>query len=92
MLPAAAWARLDARDRLGAVTRDCALVLRDGAGVAVHADRRGRLTLPAWRRSACAPGAGSVLVAVRRPAGDVAVISPVNVLDALVGDLAGEVA
>jgi hypothetical protein len=73
--------------------RGRALVLRDGEGAEVHADRRGRVILPAWLRSACGPGDAAVIVAVRRPpAGDVAVIAPVNVLDALVGDLAGEVA
>jgi NADPH-dependent 2,4-dienoyl-CoA reductase/sulfur reductase-like enzyme len=49
--------------------------------------------LPAWLRSACGPGDAAAIVAVRRPpAGDVAVIAPVNVLDALIGDLAGEMA
>jgi hypothetical protein len=73
--------------------RGRALVLRDGEGAEVHADRRGRVTLPAWLRLACGPGDAAVIVAVRRPpAGDVAVIAPVNLLDALVGDLAGEVA
>jgi hypothetical protein len=92
-LPANAWAVLDAWGSVGAVMRGRALVLRDGEGAEVHADRRGRVTLPAWLRSACGPGDAAVIVAVRRPpAGDVAVIAPVNVLDALVGDLAGEVA
>ncbi len=78
---------------VGAVTRGPALVLRDGEGAPVNADRRGRVRLPAWLRSACGPGDAAVMVAVRRPpVGDVAVIAPVNVLDALVGDLAGEVA
>jgi hypothetical protein len=39
-----------------------------------------------------AGGRGGVVAVRRPPAGDVAVIAPVNVLDALVGDLAGEVA
>ena len=93
MLPAGAWRVLTSWGRLGAVTRGRALVLRDGEGAAVNADQRGRVTLPAWLRSACSSGDGAVIVAVRRrPAGDVAVIAPVSVLDALVEDLAGEVA
>lgn len=92
MVPAGAWRWLSVWGRLGAVTREGALVVRDGEGAAVHPDGRGRLTLPAWPRSACDAGVGSVLVAVRRPQGDVAVISPVDVLDALMGDLAGELA
>jgi hypothetical protein len=97
LLPADAWRVLGAWATVGAVMRGRALVLRDGEGAEVHADRRGRVILPAWLRSACSPGDGpgaaAVIVAVRRPpAGDVAVIAPVNVLDALVGDLAGEVA
>ena len=92
-LPADAWSVLGAWGSVGAVMRGRALVLRDGEGAEVHADRRGRVTLPAWLRSACGSGDAAVIVAVRRPpAGDVAVIAPVNVLDALVGDLAGEVA
>jgi hypothetical protein len=93
MLPADAWRVIGAWGSVGAVMRGRALVLRDGEGAAVNADRRGRVTLPAWLRSACGPGDCAVIVGVRRPpAGDVAVIAPVNVLDALVGDLAGEVA
>ena len=93
MLPADAWGVLAAWGSVGALTRGPALVLRDGEGAEANADRRGRVTLPAWLRSACGPGDAAVIVAVRRPpAGDVAVIAPVNVLDALVGDLAGEVA
>ena len=93
MLPADALGVLGAWGSVGGLTRGPALVLRDGEGAAVHADRRGRVTLPAWMRAACGPGDAAVIVAVRRPpAGDVAVIAPVNVLDALVGDLAGEVA
>lgn len=97
VLPAGAWRVLDAWGTVGAVMRGRALVLRDGEGAEVYADRRGRVILPAWLRSACGPadssGDAAVIVAVRRPpAGDVAVIAPVNVLDALVGDLAGEVA
>jgi hypothetical protein len=93
LLPADAWGVLGAWGSVGAVMRGRALVLRDGEGAEVHADRRGRVILPAWLRSACGPGDAAVIVAVRRPpAGDVAVIAPVNVLDALVGDLAGEVA
>lgn len=97
LLPADAWRVLGAWGTVAAVMRGRALVLRDGEGAEVRADRRGRVTLPAWLRSACAPGDGpgdaAVIVAVRRPpAGDVAVIAPVNVLDALVGDLVGEVA
>lgn len=39
------------------------------------------------------PGDAAVIVAVRRPpVGAVAVVAPVNVLDAVVGDLAGEAA
>ena len=92
MLPADAWRVLGAWGTVGAVMRRRALVLRDGEGAEVHADRRGRVTLPAWLRSACGPGDGAVIVAVHRPpAGDVAVIALVNVLDAVVGDLAGEV-
>jgi len=97
VLPADAWLVLGAWRTVGAVMRGRALVLRDGEGADVRADRRGRVILPVWLRSACGPGDGpgdaAVIVAVRRPpAGDVAVIAPVNVLDALVGDLAGEVA
>jgi hypothetical protein len=97
LLPADAWRVLGAWGTVGAAMRGRALVLRDGEGAAVHADRRGRVTLPAWLRSACGrgdgPGDAAVIVAVRQPpAGDVAVIAPANVLDALVGDLAGEVA
>ncbi|HET9610937.1 MAG TPA: hypothetical protein VFP06_15105 [Acidimicrobiales bacterium] len=97
LLPADAWRVLGAWGTVGAVMRGRALVLRDGEGTEVHADRRGRVLLPGWLRSACGPrdgrGDAAVIVAVRRlPAGDVAVIAPVNVPDALVGDLAGEVA
>ena len=93
VLPADAWRVLGGWGSVGALTRGPALILRDGKGAAVHADRRGRVTLPAWLRSACEPGDAAVIVAVRRPpAEDVAVIAPVNVLDALVGDPAGEVA
>jgi hypothetical protein len=93
MLPAVAWRLLGGWGSLGAVTRGRALVLHDAEGATVNADPRGRVTLPAWLGSACGPGDGAVIVAVRRPpAGDVAVIAPVNVLDALVGDLAGAVA
>ena len=97
LLPADACRVLGAWGTVGAVMRGRMLVLRDGEGAEVHADRRGRVILPAWLRSACGWGDGAgdaaVIVAVRRPpAGDVAVIAPVNVLDAVVGDLAGEVA
>jgi hypothetical protein len=93
LLPSDTWRVLGAWGSVGAVMRGRALVLRDGEGAEVHADRRGRVTLPAWLRLACGPGDAAVIVAVRRPpAGDVAVIAPVNLLDALVGDLAGEVA
>lgn len=86
MLPADASRALGAWGSVGAVTRGEALVLRDGEGAPVNADRRGRVTLPAWLRSACGPGDCAVIVGVRRPpAGDVAVIARVNVLDALVG-------
>ena len=92
MLPADAWAVLGAWGTVRAVMRGRALVLRDGEGARLHADRRGRVTLPAWLCSACGPEDAAVIVAVRRPrAGDAAVIAPVKVLDALVGDLAGEV-
>jgi hypothetical protein len=93
VLPGDAWRVLGAWGSVGAVTRGPALVLRDGEGAPVHADRRGRVRLPAWLRSACGPGDAAAIVAVRRPpAAIVAVIAPVNVLDARVGDLAGEVA
>jgi hypothetical protein len=73
MMPAHAWRVLGAWGSVGAVTRGPALVLRDGEGATVNADRRGRVTLPAWLRSACGPGDAAVIVAVRRPpVGDVA--------------------
>ena len=96
MLPAGAWRFVGAWGRVGVVTRGRALVLSEGGDAEVNADGRGRVTLPAWLRSACGAGdgpvRGSVLVAVRRPVGDVAVIAPVNVLDAVAADLVGEVA
>ena len=89
IVPARAWPS-HGRAGLCAVSRGDALVLREGTGAAVGVDRRGRLTLPPWLRSACGPG-GSVLVAARRPDAAVVVVSPVSVLDALVAGLVGEV-
>jgi hypothetical protein len=92
MLPADAWSVVSMWGSVGALTRGPALVLRDGEGAAVHADQRGRVTLPVAAFGVRA-GDAAVIVAVRRPpAGDVAVIAPMNVLDALVDDLVGEVA
>jgi hypothetical protein len=90
MLPARVWRLVGGWSCFNAVSRGDALVLRDGVGAPARMDGRGRLTLPAWLRTACDTG-GSVLVAAHRPDAGVVVVSPVRVLDALVGGLVGEV-
>jgi hypothetical protein len=69
-----------------------AVALRqDGLGAATPVDRRCRVLLPGWLRRAAAGGGGLVFVAARRPDASSVVVSPVDGLDAVADELAGEV-
>jgi DNA-binding transcriptional regulator/RsmH inhibitor MraZ len=83
-LPPVARQVLGSGSFVQAVTREGMLVLhrRDG-GAILAIDRRGRLILPAWLRIP-ARSSGSVLVAARAAGTPAVVVTPADVLEAIV--------
>lgn len=73
-----------------AATRGGMLVLRHGGpGASLAIDRRGRLILPAWLRSAVR-ASGSVLVAARTLLTPAIVLVPTDILEDLVSEVVAE--
>ncbi|HEX5366119.1 MAG TPA: hypothetical protein VFW63_05580 [Acidimicrobiales bacterium] len=93
-LPAEARGVADGASVVRVSSRGRAVVLRrDGLGAVTPVDRRCRcrVLLPGWLRRAAAAGGGLVFVAARRPDASSVVVSPVDGLDAVADELAGEV-